>query len=174
MDVDSEAVAYGREHFAEDGLSFEHGDVEQLSFIDKFDVITCFETIEHVKDDARGLANLHRALRTGGLLLLSTPNRLITSPRADSILDRPENPFHVREYVQAELLNVISKVGFSIIAVKGQRFRTWFPSGTANMLLDRLRALRHFNPDRDSSEAVRSDHLMWKQPRILIVVATKP
>lgn len=40
-----------------------------------FDVVVCFEAIEHVPDPEPVLDELRRVLRPGGLLVLSTPNR---------------------------------------------------------------------------------------------------
>lgn len=37
------------------------------------DAVTCFEVLEHVPEPARLLAEAHRILRPGGVLLLSTP-----------------------------------------------------------------------------------------------------
>ncbi len=39
------------------------------------DVVTCFEVLEHVDDDAEVLRELRRALRPGGRLVVSVPNR---------------------------------------------------------------------------------------------------
>ena len=59
-----------------------------------FDALVCFQVVEHVEDDARAAAELARVLRTDGLALVTTPNRLLRlSPG-----ERPWNRFHVREY----------------------------------------------------------------------------
>ena len=52
------------------------------------DVITSFETIEHVPDDAALIKEFYRVLRASGILIISTPNQW---PLATA-------PFHVREY----------------------------------------------------------------------------
>jgi SAM-dependent methyltransferase len=40
-----------------------------------FDLVLCSEVIEHIPDPAGALASIHRILRPGGRLLLSTPHR---------------------------------------------------------------------------------------------------
>lgn len=40
-----------------------------------FDLILCTEVIEHIADSKTAVANMHRLLKPGGLLVLSTPQR---------------------------------------------------------------------------------------------------
>ena len=50
-------------------------DAEQLPFAEgTFDVVTCDDTIEHLLDPARALSEIARITRTGGHLLLISPN----------------------------------------------------------------------------------------------------
>jgi SAM-dependent methyltransferase len=49
-------------------------DVQQLTFVDgSFDLVTHSEVLEHVPDDARAFAELHRVLRPQGLMLFTVP-----------------------------------------------------------------------------------------------------
>ena len=55
-----------------DGVRCE--DVQRLTYADaSFDLITHTEVLEHVPDDARAFAELHRVLRPGGLMLFTVP-----------------------------------------------------------------------------------------------------
>lgn len=75
-------------------------DVEALGLRDGlFDLIACFEVIEHVPHPTRLLSELRRVARPGALTLISTPNR-VNRLRPGQ---RPWNPDHLREYDHAGL-----------------------------------------------------------------------
>jgi 2-polyprenyl-3-methyl-5-hydroxy-6-metoxy-1,4-benzoquinol methylase len=65
-----------------------------------FDVVICFQLIEHIKDDKTLLKEIHRVLKPGGKLLLTTPNKTMSLTR---------NPYHMREYTTSEFRNLISQ-----------------------------------------------------------------
>lgn len=76
------------------------GDGTNLPFKDDtFDVVTSFETIEHLHNRIGFLAELRRILKENGKLLLSTPNANYTRP----VNGKPTNPFHIFEYEPDEL-----------------------------------------------------------------------
>ncbi|MDT5245925.1 MAG: hypothetical protein QOD36_3301, partial [Mycobacterium sp.] len=56
-----------------------------------------------------------RVLRPGGVLLMSTPNRITFSPGRDT----PINPFHTRELNAEELTELLTAAGFGIEGVYG-------------------------------------------------------
>jgi SAM-dependent methyltransferase len=74
---------------------FEVADVRSLPYApDSFDMIVCFEVIEHVDEQDQVLDQLARVLRPDGLLLISSPNRSRYVPG---------NPHHRHEYIPEEL-----------------------------------------------------------------------
>lgn len=68
-----------------------------------FDTVVSFETIEHLERDREFVAELRRVLKPGGTLLLSTPNKEVSSPDGP-----PSNPWHVREYFLADLRELLA------------------------------------------------------------------
>jgi len=75
IDVDARAVAYAQRRFARDGVSFRVADGAATGLVAaSIDVVTSFETIEHVADPRALLAEFARLLTPGGKLVLSTPN----------------------------------------------------------------------------------------------------
>ena len=77
-------------------------DASRLPFRDgSFDLYVSFETIEHVADDRAVVREARRILAPGGFFICSTPEREVISP-GRTLEDRPDNPFHVREYSRPE------------------------------------------------------------------------
>ncbi|MBT3598680.1 methyltransferase domain-containing protein [Candidatus Peregrinibacteria bacterium] len=68
-----------RKHLAEEGIS---ADIQQLTefplpFEDEyFDVVLCYETLEHMPDPELLIIELSRVLKPGGTFVLTTPNVL--------------------------------------------------------------------------------------------------
>ena len=53
------------------------GDVErEIPFNESFDLITCFEVLEHLKNPIKALENMIESLNPSGFLVVTTPNRL--------------------------------------------------------------------------------------------------
>jgi SAM-dependent methyltransferase len=93
LDIDAGALddARGRT----DDASFVRGDLMGLPFADSsFEVVVCFEAIEHVPDPLDALDELRRVLAPGGVLSISSPNPGVYPPG---------NPFHVHEFAPDEL-----------------------------------------------------------------------
>jgi SAM-dependent methyltransferase len=74
-------------------------DMRELPFpADSFESVVSIQSIEHVPDPERVLAEASRVLRPGGRAVFVTPNRL-TFGRPDEIID----PYHYVEYAPPEL-----------------------------------------------------------------------
>lgn len=94
-------------------------DASRLPFRDaSFDLYASFETIEHVEDDRAVVREARRVLAPGGIFLCSTPEREVISP-GRTLTDRPDNPFHVREYDRSEFESLL-RTGFDRFAWYGQ------------------------------------------------------
>lgn len=46
-----------------------------LPFHRKFNLITCLETVEHLQDPSRAISSMTNALESGGVLIVTTPDR---------------------------------------------------------------------------------------------------
>jgi ubiquinone/menaquinone biosynthesis C-methylase UbiE len=88
------------------------------------EVIVSMETIEHITGAEQCLEEFRRVLSNEGLLILSTPNALVTKP----IQGVPRNPFHVKEYEPAELVELLQR-HFAHVELLGQRVRGVQTSG---------------------------------------------
>jgi ubiquinone/menaquinone biosynthesis C-methylase UbiE len=100
IDIEPKALAYATKKHRPAGTAFLCSSGDQLALEDdSVDVITSFETIEHVPDDRALISEFHRVLRRDGLLIISTPNRW---PLVDT-------PYHVREYNRQSFIKVLDE-----------------------------------------------------------------
>jgi ubiquinone/menaquinone biosynthesis C-methylase UbiE len=114
VDISFSALDYARSQWPDS--SFAQGDAMQLALADaSFDVIVTFETLEHLPEPQRFLAEARRLLRPGGYLLLSTPNREMTSPGSST----PYSPYHTFEPTLEELHALLTNAGCTIEAFHG-------------------------------------------------------
>lgn len=115
VDIDEEAAAEARAECG-DNAAVMLADGLGLPFADEsFDVVTSFETLEHLHERGEFLSELRRMLKTGGTLLLSTPNANYSMP----VNGKPSNPFHIHEYEPNELLAELG-VKFDVLEFYGQ------------------------------------------------------
>lgn len=123
-DLDQGAVDYCNSRFKELPVTFEVLDIFNLPFKkETFDIITSFETIEHVKDGALMLSKLEEVLKPNGLLFLSTPNFPVNSPKGFI-----ENPYHIHEYTIGELRSLVLEK-FEIVKFGGQKYNRYNNAG---------------------------------------------
>ncbi len=116
-DISDESLHIANREFKKVNLTFEKIDGTCISYPDNyFDVITSFETIEHLTDYKKLINEFYRVLKPGGKLYLSTPNSLITSP--NGVI---KNKFHVQEFNSKELQIILSG-SFAKINLKGQNY----------------------------------------------------
>jgi SAM-dependent methyltransferase len=97
-----------------DAVRLEVGDLSHLNFTDgSFDVVVCFETIEHVEEPFAAMDELVRVLAPGGLIIISTPDRNATySP----------NPHHRRELTRDELQTSLASRLANVQILRQQTF----------------------------------------------------
>jgi SAM-dependent methyltransferase len=114
LDYDELTVAHVRARYPR--VDVRHGNLAALPLTAaSIDVVVNFQVIEHLWDQPQFVAECARVLRPGGLLLMSTPNRITFSPGRDT----PINPFHTRELNAAELAELLVGGGFSVTAMLG-------------------------------------------------------
>jgi len=116
VELSAQVVEHARASYRRDNLSFLQGDLEELPVeTGDFDCVTCFETIEHVGDQPKAVAQLKRALKAGGVCFISTPcreeyNRIATA----------QNSFHTHEMEIPEFRALLAP-HFARVAIYTQR-----------------------------------------------------
>jgi SAM-dependent methyltransferase len=96
-----------------------------------FDLVTLFDTIEHIRDDVGVLREVHRVLRPGGLIFISVPAYAFLYANNDRIAH------HERRYTARELRDKLVVSGFAVTQIT--YFNTLlFPAILPAVLLKKL------------------------------------
>jgi SAM-dependent methyltransferase len=107
VDIEPAAIAHARAAYgARANAQFVVAAVNALPFAAaSFDVVVCFETIEHLgaADQPRMLAEFARVLAPDGILVLSSPNKRRYSDERGY-----RNPYHARELYRPELEQLLA------------------------------------------------------------------
>lgn len=118
-------VAWGRQHL---GANLVQGSIDapNPAWAGAWDAATLFDVIEHVENPRAALGHLHRCLRPGGHLFISTPD-------AGSLLARVMGPrWHYVDLVQhlglfdrQNLARLLRECGFDVVATRsfGRAYR---------------------------------------------------
>jgi SAM-dependent methyltransferase len=99
VDISAEAIGEANARFGEYAAGLAEADLRDLPFEDdSFDVVVSFETIEHVEEPEKALAEIDRVLRPEGILVISSPN-------PDAYIGGNEH--HVHEFRPTELREAV-------------------------------------------------------------------
>ena len=156
VDFAQSAVQYGRRRTHDTNgrrVSWAVGSIQDIPVADAtFDTVISCETIEHVVEPMKAMREVHRVLRPGGRLLLTTPNYL--GPMG---LYRGYLRVRGRRYTEGgqpichltslpRTLTWMHRAGFTVRAVEGSGHYLPWPGRPpiAVSSLDSIRALRWF------------------------------
>jgi GT2 family glycosyltransferase len=101
-DLSDEAVAHAAKCY--EHVSFSAADCCNVDY-SKADLVTSFETIEHLPDPEAFLDALQTCK---GRIVISTPNRSLYDPNA-KLGDKPSNPYHTIEWTSEEFAELIQR-----------------------------------------------------------------
>ncbi|MDP2710958.1 MAG: class I SAM-dependent methyltransferase [Solirubrobacteraceae bacterium] len=111
VDYSPAAVEHARDRYEHPNLTFVEADVRSLPGPpESFDLVTCFEVLEHIDDHRALLDGIQRALVPGGTLLMSSPNAELERLH-ELVTGREHYAYHV---------NVLTAGGFE--ALLGHHF----------------------------------------------------
>ena len=100
IDVSQEACEHAQAKY---GIDARIGQAENIPLPSQsVDVIVSFETIEHIERPEAFIAECVRLLVSGGILIISTPNREVHGEEGSG------NPFHCSEMTEEEFVSLLS------------------------------------------------------------------
>jgi len=166
IDMDKESIHFANKNYNCKKIYFEISNLLNWNKINYYDVVICFETIEHISEYIKCLKVLYSNLKKGGKLIISSPNREVTSPNT-SLLDKPKNIYHCQEFKIQELKQLLNKQGFTISEnnIYGQRIISGIEFLDANK--ENIHNWKHSKDFRVSKQS-ENEH-----PRYFIIIAEK-
>jgi SAM-dependent methyltransferase len=155
LDVSERAIAVAKAKHGDSGIDFGVTDGTRIPFPDNsFDLITCFQIIEHLVEYEGFMSEVKRVLTPDGVVIFTTPNAL---QRLDPGM-KPWNEFHVREFSGEELQQTLDdhfdNVG--ILALYGSDLLHTIVAERADRIRRRARA-RAARVNAAPSESVSSN-----------------
>jgi SAM-dependent methyltransferase len=107
------------------GIPFRKIDVNNCGQENEFNATTAFDVIEHVENDQSFLAELIKVTKSGGIIMIGTPNRNRLSNKIVSCVkgeivypckigyhfESGGDIIHLREYTEKDLENMAKKMG---------------------------------------------------------------
>ena len=101
VDVDKETIDFAKKNYFNENIKYITGNAEEIKQDSNlFDVITSFETIEHLQNPDKFLNELARVIKIDGIAIISTPNKNVSHEK---------NPFHFKEFSRNEFKEIIKK-----------------------------------------------------------------
>ena len=99
FDLSSDAIEHAKAYYTHPNIRFAVGDATRFDFGCGFDLVTCFELIEHVDRQNDVLECISRALGSDGVLVISTPRAL----------DAKRNNFHTQEFTVLQYRSLLER-----------------------------------------------------------------
>jgi len=133
VDYEERVLRYAQGHLRGRGVVLVRGDIHHLPFADaSMDRVLMSEVLEHLDDDARGLAEAVRVMRPGGILAITVPNARYPywydpiSRVAEGVFRHPirHGPFagiwanHQRLYLRGDLVALVERAGLQVETVE--------------------------------------------------------
>jgi len=119
FDISKEAIDIAKFHFHPENVDFYNDSFESIEVDKKYDLITCFEAIEHV-EDPEGLVNkLCSLLKYKGVLVISTPNEHRMHWTKEKF------PEHLRHFTVDQMIYILESNGIRNIIPYSQE--KWSP-----------------------------------------------
>ncbi|MFC2154210.1 methyltransferase domain-containing protein [Candidatus Altiarchaeota archaeon] len=94
VDIDKKTIKHARIKYTKGNLNFVEGSILDVPIKGNglFDVIVCFEALEHVKGHIKLMSEVKRLLTHDGIFFVSTPNKELYTHQPNY-----HNPFHQKE-----------------------------------------------------------------------------
>ncbi len=144
FDLSADAIAHARENFAHPNIDFQVGNATAFRFDRRFELITCFELIEHVPDQEAVFRCIAEALSPDGIVVMSTPRALAEK----------RTSFHTQEYSLGAFADAFRRhFAHHRLLVENNHFASLITDATPN-------ALHNVRPMHDQFALEQADYFI--------------
>lgn len=134
VDLDQKAIRYGNYRYNHNKINRIIADATQFKYENKFEIIVCFETIEHIENYKSLLNNLNLLLSENGTLYISTP---IVAKTTNNCF----NPHHIIEWNMKDFNSLITEY-FKVENIYIQNVRYYKkPESLIKRLINKLKRI---------------------------------
>ncbi len=116
IDCDAETIAFAKENWGAENVSFECGNLHALGFsaAQRFSAVTAFEVIEHLVRPEIFLRSLRKFTSPEARIFASCPNEDMVEHTVNL------NPFHICHYTRNSFVELMEKTGYEVLHVLTQ------------------------------------------------------
>ena len=107
IDIDELSVTNANDKYSikKKNLKFIQGSLTKIPLPDNsVDVITSFESIEHISEHEMAFLEFKRVLKSDGVLIISTPDKFYYTDTSGT-----KNPYHIKEFYRSEFSSILNK-----------------------------------------------------------------
>lgn len=129
IDLSLNSIKAAQEHAKKSNLQIDYkcGVAESLPYEENtFDIVVCFDVLEHVEDWEKVISEIYRVLNRNGIFLFDTINKTFKSKfimiwLLEAILKQIPRGLHDwNKFIQPqELIDVMERAGFADVVIKG-------------------------------------------------------
>ncbi|HEU0311206.1 MAG TPA: bifunctional 2-polyprenyl-6-hydroxyphenol methylase/3-demethylubiquinol 3-O-methyltransferase UbiG [Sphingomicrobium sp.] len=125
VDAAPELIEVAKAHAEGQGLAIDYRAVGVEALDGKYDLVTSMEVIEHVVDPQQFVSDLAARLASGGLMILSTPNKtawskLLTITLAEGFGQIPKGTHDFDKFIDPERMHgLLAHAGLEVIDFEG-------------------------------------------------------
>jgi len=128
IDISAFAVQWGIKQF---GVNLRLSRLDQVEETETYDLLSFWNTLEHMRDPFAALRHAHRRLRPGGHLLISTPDQgslvnlvvnfihRLTFGASHPLTRRLYHPDHIYFFNRQTLTRLLERAGLEVVSIEG-------------------------------------------------------
>lgn len=118
IELSKNAVKYAnlnKNAFGLRDINFINTSIEKFKTNKKYNMITCFEVLEHLHDDKDNLIKINNWMSNNSILAISVPSSNAPLYRMGLLNKFDKDVGHLRRYSMSEIKNILSETGFKIL-----------------------------------------------------------